>query len=143
MTVAEERRKRRRVLIGAQGKKGKLDRLWGRAVMLAAGGICQLCGKPNSSDPHHLIHKSAGHRFRWVFDNGLLLCAGCHRFNTTVAAHGGGLRFADLVREKLPGVSAWYEIAFLHNKQLGSKTHTLEELEEIREELESIIAEYE
>ena len=122
--------------------KNKLDKLWSRAVRLAGNDTCQICGKWGNN-PHHLIHKSAGNRFRWVFENGVCLCSGCHTMNQAEAAHGGGLVFADNMRKMKPEQSAWYDVAFGQNKMYGPKQHTLDELEELQAILEDKIREYE
>jgi len=119
-------------------KHGTLDQLWGRAVLAKAHGICVICGRPNSMNPHHFILKTRGKRYRWDIENGLCLCF-MHHTGGLDAAHGGGLRFTDLIREKRPDLSEWYEKHRRLNETLGKYSPTLEDLEEIRDQLKGII----
>jgi hypothetical protein len=136
MTPAQKRQKRKKAL---SRKGGILDKTWSRAVIVAADGCCAICGiRPDRPNPHHLIRKSRGKRFRWVFDNGVCLCF-THHTGGAEAAHAGGLAFAEAFQEKYPERAAWYSQANRDNKVLGPWKPSLEELEEIRKELEEII----
>ena len=122
--------------------KNKLDKLWREAVLLKAGSSCAICGKNDGRlNAHHLIRRSRGKRFRWNIENGVCLCVNDHTMSAD-SAHAGGLAFADKFREMYPERAAWFDMANGHNKQLGPWKPTLEELEEIREDLEAIVEEY-
>lgn len=53
------------------------DALW-RDIVLRPGK-CALCGQPGR-DPHHIFGR--GRTVRWLLENGVCLCRGCHRMVT-------------------------------------------------------------
>ena len=58
----------------------KADELWSEIVKIKDGFRCQLCGKLDNLNSHHIIHKSRGKAIRHEIENGVCLCSGCHIF---------------------------------------------------------------
>jgi len=62
----------------------KLDVLFSQYIKLKAGGLCEFCGQPPKSQyGYHCHHGVAGRRYlntRWLEDNCIAACNGCHNF---------------------------------------------------------------
>jgi predicted restriction endonuclease len=55
------------------------DTDWSARVKERAGWKCELCGKPDRLQSHHVFTRSIK-ATRWLLDNGVCLCAGHHLF---------------------------------------------------------------
>jgi len=62
----------------------RLDTAWSLAVKNRAGHSCEVCGKQESLNSHHIVGRR-NLRLRWEVFNGVCLCAGCHMFKTNSA----------------------------------------------------------
>jgi 5-methylcytosine-specific restriction endonuclease McrA len=56
----------------------QLDDLWRECIRIRDNLTCQRCFKPEMQ-AHHVITRG-NPRTRWVIENGLGLCEGCHKF---------------------------------------------------------------
>lgn len=64
---------------------GNCDKVY--SLIVRSKGYCEKCGKPDSLNTHHIIHRTN----KWLrFDlrNGCCLCVGCHIFGPESAHHG-------------------------------------------------------
>jgi len=62
--------------------KRKCDTIWS---LLVRGKYthCALCGRPDGLSAHHwVVSKHCSNRTRWLVDNGISLCYGCHIHQT-------------------------------------------------------------
>ena len=75
-----------------------MDKLW--SEIIRQKGYCEVCGKPNANNPHHVIGR-VNHVLRWDVRNGCLLCAGCHTMNTK-SAHQDMIWFVDWFKKARP-----------------------------------------
>lgn len=57
----------------------QLDTEWSAKVKELAGGVCEMCGKVDRLQSHHVFTRSIK-AVRWNTDNGVCLCAGHHLF---------------------------------------------------------------
>jgi len=81
-------------------ERKQADRLWSQYIRLRDRDTCQRCWKPGNH-PHHIFsRRHLG--TRWEPMNGILLCAGCHRF----VAHVDYEEIRSLVIRKI-GVEAF------------------------------------
>ena len=55
-----------------------LDNLWRDIVKIRAGKNCERCKRTEELHSHHII-KRTYHPTRWDLDNGICLCAICHK----------------------------------------------------------------
>ncbi len=108
----------------------KLDMAWKIAVKERDEYICQKCGKSvESTNCHasHVIPRSWGKRVRWELNNGKVLCFHCHMNWWHKNPTESGLWFKDKFPDR-------YEY-LMEIKKLGTIKYSLEELEELLEEL--------
>jgi hypothetical protein len=59
--------------------RNKLDKTWSELVKLQAGRKCEVCGKTENLNSHHIVGR-CNLRLRWEVFNGVCLCPGCHTF---------------------------------------------------------------
>ena len=62
----------------------KLDKVWSELVKQQAGNKCEVCGKREYLNAHHIVGRR-NLRLRWELYNGVCLCSGCHTFKTNSA----------------------------------------------------------
>ena len=84
-------KKRRKALIKA------CDKLVRQLVFHRDQNTCQYCGKqPEKLDPHHIYGRRI-YSLRWVLDNLITLCSGCHM----QIAHAQPVVFIEYIRCRL------------------------------------------
>ena len=121
----------------------RLDDLWSLVVRQRANHTCVKCGRVvipgsgNAMNAHHLIGKGS-RSTRWDLENGICLCAGCHRMKTD-AAHRQPEKFKKWVMDEY-GIG-WYANMVVKGNQI--KKWTIPELEELLETFKKEIKEYE
>jgi len=76
------------------------DQLWSLAVKIDWGCGCAMCKKREDLNSHHLIPRQH-YALRYDLQNGICLCAGCHRFNPHHSPHKNG-----------PGFNRWLETRY-------------------------------
>ncbi len=64
----------------------KCDKLW--SELIRSVGKCEICGATEKLQAHHLIDREYS-QYRLDLDNGICLCAKCHRFDRLCGPHGG------------------------------------------------------
>ena len=57
----------------------KLDKIWRGKINDRDMARCQFCGE-SGNNCHHIVGRR-NRSTRWLLDNGLLLCPGCHTFS--------------------------------------------------------------
>lgn len=62
-------------------------RQWREAVLMRDGKKCRRCGSPEELHAHHILRWVDVPEARLLIENGLTLCAGCHRH-----AHSSGAK---------------------------------------------------
>ena len=89
---------------------------WSRFVKDRAENKCEWCGATKYLNSHHIISKR--HKLlRFDPNNGLCVCARCHKFGVGIACHENPIRVAIWLMEHRP--EAWSRL----------KNHTLEVIE--------------
>ena len=73
--------------------KREADRLWSLIIRRKNNSCCEICGRPNANNPHHVIGR-VNYILRWDIRNGCLLCQGCHILNSK-SAHQDPIFFID------------------------------------------------
>jgi len=69
-----------RLLSKATRKAFSCASAWSKNVMARDAMVCQLCGTTEGEmHAHHVIPRSVSAEFRGDVDNGITLCAPCHR----------------------------------------------------------------
>ena len=58
--------------------KKLLDKKWAELVKLRAGYRCEWCGKKSERLNSHHIFSKRNTSTRWIPENGVCLCVGCH-----------------------------------------------------------------
>jgi len=109
--------------------KNKLDKAWSQLVKKQAGNKCEVCGKTESLNSHHIVGRR-NLRLRWELYNGVSLCAGCHRFKTA-SAHQNPVWFEDWLKEDRGS-----DLRLVRSTMNEIIKWTIEDMEEKLEELQ-------
>lgn len=107
----------------------KLDTAWSKAVKKRAGFKCEVCGKTESLNSHHVVGRR-NRRLRWELFNGVCLCAGCHTFKLK-SAHQNPEWFHFWMEE-----NRWEDLRDINCKMYEIKKWTIEDMQERLKELE-------
>jgi len=78
----------------------KLDIAWSLAVKKRAGYKCEVCGKTDTLNSHHIVGRR-NHTVRWELDNGVCLCVSHHKFGLQ-SAHEDSPWFTEWLKENKP-----------------------------------------
>lgn len=120
-----------------QKLENDLDEAWRVLVKLKAGGKCEVCGKKENLNAHHIFTRR-NKAVRWCLDNGLALCPFHHTLNSKFSAHATPVTFHPwLVKNR--GQSFLDLLTFKSNQI--SKLHIFEKqiiLKELQEEINDI-----
>lgn len=110
--------------------------LW--ADVVKQGGKCEISGKTDNLEAHHLIGKK-NKKYRYDVSNGICLNSYYHTLNDKIAAHGSTnatFYFAEWMKENRPGQWLW----FLENcTDITIVSYSIDELLEICTELEGML----
>lgn len=71
-----------------------LDGYWSKLVKLRAGNRCEVCGRMQYLNSHHIFSRSK-YVTRWDVENGVCLCPGCHTLSSVFSAHKTPIEFVD------------------------------------------------
>jgi hypothetical protein len=115
--------------ISKKGLKKKLDELWSELVKREAGNKCEVCGKTEYLNSHHIVGRR-NLRLRWELYNGVCLCAGCHTFKTN-SFHQNPIWADEWLRENR---SEDYRLVKQTMNEI--KKWTMDEMMELREDFE-------
>jgi hypothetical protein len=118
--------------ISKKGLKKKLDELWSELVKQEAGYKCEVCGKKEYLNSHHIVGRR-NLRLRWETYNGVCLCSGCHTFKRD-SAHQNPIWFDEWLRDNR---SEDYKLVKQTMNEI--KKWTMDEMLELREEFEGSI----
>jgi len=88
----------------------KLDKIW--SLIIRKRGRCEKCGRRNALQGAHIFSRRLKST-RYNLNNGVCLCAGCHRF----WAHQNPVEFTDFVT-KLKGEKVMNELRSLSQKKI-------------------------
>lgn len=88
-----------------KAKRNKCDKLW--REIICRDGRCEICRSSGRIEAHHLISRSAVF-FRHNLNNGIALCAQCHKWNLGCSAHASPWAFEDWLRRNKPDQYAWW-----------------------------------
>jgi 5-methylcytosine-specific restriction endonuclease McrA len=109
----------------------KLDKRFREVINERDNGTCQYCGG-SGNNVHHIVGRR-NRSTRWLVDNGILLCPGCHTFRTN-SFHQDPLETITWFEETYP--ERYQAINERKNKILKQTfEEVLKELEEVWEEL--------
>lgn len=117
--------------------KKQLDIIWGKAVR-ARFPRCIMCGSTERLNAHHAIcRKTQSDGVRWILENGVSLCVGCHLFKL----HGQQAdkawleRYVQRINELIPAQ------AQLNIQQIGHcvNKYSISDLQEMLEELKGAL----
>ena len=96
--LAKEAQKKREKWVKSRGVTDKkCDILWSQIVRSV--GRCQYCGKTENLHAHHIFGRT-NKAVRWDLENGVCLCAGCHKFSRVFSAHETPTEFTIWLYEK-------------------------------------------
>jgi 5-methylcytosine-specific restriction endonuclease McrA len=115
--------------ISKKGLKKKLDELWSELVKREAGNKCEVCGKTEYLNSHHIVGRR-NLRLRWELYNSVCLCPGCHTFKKN-SAHQNPVWFDEWLRENR---SEDYNLVKQTMNEI--KKWTMDEMMELREDFE-------
>jgi len=97
-------------MVKKQSSKGyltkKLDDKWSREVKEKANFKCEICGKTETLNSHHVFSRS-NRKVRHDLENGVCLCAKHHLFDISLSAHKAPIEFLEKMKE-IRG-EKWYE----------------------------------
>lgn len=107
-------------------RHSNVDPLWSKAVKDRDGWKCQLCGKDcgkigGHAHAHHIMRKQST-AMRYNLENGICLCAGCHKFG--VHSPDGEISRAHVDRiEAKVGPDRWERIRAMKANPPKMKIH--------------------
>lgn len=108
----------------------KLDKAWSNYVKERAGNKCEVCGKMEYLNAHHIVGRR-NRATRWLIGNGIALCPACHTFSSTMSAH----QTPTIFQEKLVELRGQEFIDELNQIARTPKKWTRAEKEELLQEL--------
>ena len=112
--------------------KTKLDKAWSLAIRKRAGNKCEVCGKKESLNAHHIVGRR-NLRLRWELYNGVALCAGHHTFKLE-SAHQDSEWFHFWLEEH-----RWEDLCKVNVERVkGIKKWSIDELQDKLKELQNI-----
>jgi len=76
--------------------KKLLDKKWAEIIKIHAGYRCEWCGKKSERLNAHHIFSKRNTSIRWIPQNGVCLCVGCH-----FRAHQEPVEFVNFIEKKL------------------------------------------
>lgn len=88
-----------------KGKNNYLDNLWKEVIYKNSNYQCEYCGKKKSLNAHHIFSRS-NYSTRWLPENGIALCVGCHIFGN-FSAHKSPIEFIEWLKARRG--DNWYE----------------------------------
>ena len=97
-------RRDRNIRQGCGQELGAQEVTWGDDIH--AAGCCAVCGRMDGLEAHHIISRSH-HAIANYTENGILLCASCHRGKQS--AHNTPRWFLGWLAENRPEQAAWVE----------------------------------
>lgn len=106
----------------------KLDDAWSLAVKIKAEYKCEVCGKKDTLNSHHIVGRR-NRQTRWDVKNGVCLCVKHHKFGIE-SAHEDPLWFKEWLEDK-----RWEDYAYLYTVKNQIKKWTLEDMEELLSKL--------
>lgn len=86
----------------------KLDIAWSEAVKIKAGHKCEVCGKEDGLNSHHIVGRR-NRTVRWDTRNGVCLCVSHHKFGVQ-SAHEDPLWFREWLEE-----NRWEDYSYLYS----------------------------
>lgn len=110
----------------------KLDDAWSLAVKIKAGCKCEVCGKKDSLNSHHIVGRR-NRMTRWDTKNGVCCCVRHHKFGIQ-SFHEDPLWAKEWLEDK-----RWEDYAYLYTIKNEIKKWTLEDMESILDELNNFI----
>lgn len=115
----------------------RLDDVWSQLVKLKAGNKCEVCGKTNNLNSHHLYSR-AKKSVRWDTMNGICLCV-AHHIGSGFSAHKTPNDFTYWLEERKG--KSWME-ALRAKANQHSKLHKFEKqllLKELQKEISYLL----
>lgn len=86
--------------------KRKADDLWRRIVTKRWNNKCAVCQSSDYVQAHHLIPRELKSH-RHTIENGIALCARCHKYSFELSAHRGAAMFFRWLMINHPTIWEW------------------------------------
>jgi hypothetical protein len=109
----------------------KLDEAWSKACKKKAGWKCEVCGKEEHLNSHHIVGRR-NRTLRWDLRNSVCLCVSHHKFGVE-SAHEDPLWFKEWLEDK-----RWEDYQYLYLVKNTIVKWTVEDMEKKLKKLESI-----
>lgn len=106
----------------------KLDNAWSELVKKRAKYKCEVCGKTDTLNSHHIVGR-VNRTLRWDVKNGVCLCVKHHKFGRQ-SAHEDPLWFKEWLEDK-----RWEDYAYLYTVKDTITKWTLEDMQELLSKL--------
>jgi len=106
-----------------------LDVLWAKSIK-ERDKVCQKCSKSGKYLQAHHIWGRKNRATRWLKDNGILLCSGCHMLDLH-SAHQDPIEFCEFIEKRL-GIVKYNAL-----KELAHQTAKYQNFDEIKKSLEN------
>ena len=108
----------------------RLDAAWSLEVKRRAGYRCEVCGKRNNLNSHHIVGRR-NRNLRWDLRNGVSLCVSHHKFGLQ-SFHEDPLWAREWLEE-----NRWEDYAYLYTIKEEIKKWSIEEMKELLQVLTS------
>ena len=81
--------------------QNRLMKLWLNRIYEIYNRKCAICGDTVKPNAHHIVNRDVSPALRFDPNNGIALCASCHRFGL-LSAHKNGVWFGNWLMEHAP-----------------------------------------
>lgn len=110
----------------------RLDDAWSLAVKVRAGYRCEVCGKIDTLNSHHIVGRR-NRMIRWDVKNGVCACVSHHKFGRE-SFHEDPLWAKEWLEDK-----RWEDYAYLYQVKNTIKKWTLDDMQDQLRKLNKII----
>lgn len=96
-------------IFAAKKYKEVSNTLWSKEIR--AVGRCEICGKTDNLNAHHILEKSVWSHLARDLSNGICLCSDHHTFNVDISPHrciSSSQAFLEWLQINRPGQYKWY-----------------------------------
>jgi len=115
-----------------QSLRKMADELWVRCCVKKWGQICESCGK-QGVQVHHFFPKGSYNYLRYLLDNGIIICQGCHFRHHFV--------FDPTIQQRIIAKRGkkWYNKLLKKSKEKHASFKTIKYYQDVIKELEEYL----
>jgi hypothetical protein len=112
------------------------DTLWSSATKIYYGNSCEVCGKKENLNSHHLFSRS-NFSIRWDYRNAVILCTYHHIWDVRISGHKAPAELLEFLKQKR-GMEWYNDLLFRARQQKVDKLVLIAELKVILQKIDSV-----